>query len=370
MPAGYLRRCLLLQALPGLTARTLVGLLHHCGGVDGLWASEPAQWSLEGLPPGLVADFQRLRDRERSPDPRLDVDRQLAALESLGARALCVTDEAYPPLLRTIHDPPPLLYLRGDGDLLLRPQLAVVGARRASSPGLRAARELAAAAAEAGLVITSGLALGIDGAAHRGALDAGGGSVAVMATGVEQVYPYRHRALAQELLQSGCLLSEFPPGSEPRREHFPRRNRVISGLSLGVLVVEAALPSGSLITAGTALQQGREVFALPWSIHHPGGMGCLQLLRDGAALVRGVEDLLDELAPLVGLQRELSLPATVPATEAAQENSLLQLIGDGGVAVDELAQHSGWPVARVLAELSALELAGRIRRRGGTYSRA
>lgn len=366
------RRCLLLQALPGLSSQQLCQLLQYCGGVDALWDSDPARWPPLALPPGLAGRFCRMRDSGRAADPRVDVDAQLMALEAAAARVLCVVDEAYPPLLRTIHDPPPVLYLRGDGDLLLRPQLAVVGARRASSAGLRAARDIAAALAGAGLVVTSGLALGIDGAAHRGALDAGGGSVAVMATGIEQIYPRRHAALARDLLAGGCLVTEFPPGCGPLREHFPRRNRVISGLALGVLVVEAALPSGSLITAGTALEQGREVFTLPWSIYHPAGRGCLQLLRDGAALVQGVEDLLQELQAMVGLQRALSLPAPAPVEQPRVEcvdERLLRLIGDGCVAVDELARHSELPLARVVAALSALELAGRVRRQVGGYSR-
>src|SRR6056297_3600998 len=211
-------------------------------------------------------------------------------------------DVAYPPLLSEIHDPPEELYVRGRAEALLQPQVAVVGSRRASSAALRLASQLAGGLSTAGLAVCSGLALGVDGAAHRGALDAGGVSVGVMATGIETIYPRRHAALAAQLLQSGCLLSEFPPGTPPLRENFPRRNRIISGLSLGVLVIEAAPGSGSLITARSALEQGREVFALPWSNLHPGGRGCLQLLRDGAKMVQGVDDVLEELGALYAVQ--------------------------------------------------------------------
>ena len=205
----------------------------------------------------------------------MNVAKAKEAAQAAGAIALAIDDERYPPLLRVIHDPPPLLYVRGDPAVLQEPHLAVVGSRRASPAGLRVAQILTGQVARAGLHICSGLALGIDGAAHRGALEAGGKSVAVMATGIDTIYPHRHLALAAQLEQAGCLVTEFPPGTPPLRQNFPKRNRIISGLSLGVLVVEAALPSGSLITAGAALEQGREVFALPWSMLHDGGRGCL-----------------------------------------------------------------------------------------------
>jgi DNA processing protein len=294
-----------------------------------------------------------------------------AALAACGAQTLAISDERYPSLLRTIHDPPPLLYVRGDLQLLQQPQIAVVGSRRASPAGLRLAESLSGQLVAAGLHICSGMALGIDGAAHRGALGAGGKSIAVMATGIEQLYPARHRRLAGELLQAGCLVTEFPPGTPPRRPNFPQRNRIISGLSLGVLVVEAALPSGSLITAGTALEQGREVFALPWSMLHEGGAGCLRLLRDGAKMVQGIEDILEELGPLYTLQQDLFSP---PAQSAGQQedpvtSSVLDMVGYEAITADELIQRSPLPVARVLADLSALELAGRIERCAGGYIR-
>ncbi len=284
-----------------------------------------------------------------------------------GAHLITIDDERYPALLRLIPDPPPRLYAKGDLAVLQEPQLAVVGSRKASPAALRATDTLCGQAVAAGLHICSGLALGVDGAAHRGALRAGGRSVAVMATGIDRVYPARHRGLAAELEQRGCLVTELPPGAPPRRGHFPRRNRIVSGLSLGVLVVEAALPSGSLITAGTALEQGREVFALPWSMLHPGGAGCLRLIRDGAKMVLGIEDILEELAVLCALQRELTGAETAQPTPVA--SPLLPLLGFEAVSVDELVRSSGLAVPQVLAELASLELAGVAARCAGGYIR-
>jgi DNA processing protein len=299
----------------------------------------------------------------------MNVAKAKAAALAVDAIALALDDEQYPPLLRAIQDPPPLLYVRGDPSLLLGAQLAVVGSRRASPAALRVAQLLSGQLTHAGLHICSGMALGIDGAAHRGALDAGGKSVAVIATGIDRVYPHRHRALAAQLEQVGCLVTEFPPGTPPRRQNFPQRNRIISGLSLGVLVVEAALPSGSLITAGTALVQGREVFALPWSILHEGGRGCLQLIRDGAKMVLNVEDILEELGPLYALQQDCFETAS-PVDDVLQHESwLVDMVGFEVTALDELVQRSGRPVAQVLGELSALELAGQIARSAGGYIR-
>lgn len=299
----------------------------------------------------------------------MNVARAKAAARSVGASVLDIDDERYPALLRAIHDPPPLLYVRGDAELLREPLLAVVGSRRASPAGLRAAQTLSSQLVGAGLHICSGLALGIDGAAHRGALDAGGKSVAVMATGIDRVYPRRHHALAEQLQQAGCLVTEFPPGTPALRHNFPQRNRIISGLALGVLVVEAALPSGSLITARTALEQGREVFALPWSILHDGGKGCLHLLRDGAKMVQEPQDILDELGSLYLLQRDFATAAGAAQEVSADVSWLLPFVGYEVVALDELVQRSIRSVAQVLGELTTLELTGQVARTAGGYIR-
>lgn len=298
----------------------------------------------------------------------MNVAQAKAAARSAGATVVTIDDEHYPPLLRAIHDPPPLLYVRGDPDVLLHAQLAVVGSRRASPAGLRVAEVLSGQLASAGLHICSGMAIGIDGAAHRGALAAGGRSIAVIATGIDRVYPRRHQALAAQLEQCGCLVTEFPPGTPPLRQNFPRRNRIISGLSLGVLVIEAALPSGSLISAGTALEQGREVFALPWSMLHEGGRGCLQLIRDGAKMVLDVADILEELGPLYALQQD-STRAPPGRGQPSHASWLLDLVGFEAVTLDELVHRSARPVGQVLGELSSLELEGQVARVAGGYIR-
>ncbi len=366
------RLCLLLHSITDLDDVSLGRLLLHFGSPRALWESHPEEWQSLDLPARPVRALARARQRGAG-DPAIDTAAQLQVLESLGARVLPLTDRRYPALLRTIHDPPPLLYVRGDHTALEEAQLAIVGSRKASPAGLRAAATLAGEAAAAGLSICSGLALGIDGAAHRGALAAGGCSVAVLATGIDRIYPVRHRRLATELEQRGCLVSEFPPGVPPLRQNFPRRNRLISGLSLGVLLVEAALPSGSLITAGTALEQGREVFALPWSVFHQGGAGCLRLIRDGARMVESIEDILAELAPLYRAQQALcdadSRDLRVNSECSEQDQEILALVGFEALSADELARVSGRPMAEVLAKLSALELQGRVGRCPGGYIR-
>lgn len=371
MDATHARLCLLLHSLPNLDNRQLRQLLRYFGSPQALWAADPPALREAGASAAALADLAMARNRGQHPQAPQDVNRQLDALLAVEGRVVALGTPEYPHLLAAIHDPPPLLYLRGNAQQLHAPQLAMVGSRKASPPGVRFARELAGAAVRAGLTVTSGLALGIDGAAHHGALEAGGPSVAVMATGVESIYPRRHGQLARQLLENGCLVSEFAPLTPALPQHFPARNRIISGLALGVLVVEATLPSGSLITAGTALEQGREVFAVPWFPAHPGGRGCLRLLRDGAAMVECIDDILAELGALFQCQLEL-VPASVPGEASpavASQAWLLGLIGFEVVSVDALVQSSKRPVADVLAALSRLELERSIVRHGGGYIR-
>jgi len=369
MNAEDARLCLLLHSVTGLGDVALARILVRSGSPPALVAGGAPLWRELGL----AADVQRALARSlRRGSTTVDIAAQLATLAAMGADVLAITDPRYPPLLREIPDPPPLLYVRGDPAVLGAAQLAVVGSRKASPAGLRAAGEFAGLAVRAGLHITSGLALGIDAASHRGALAAGGCSIAVVATGIDRVYPARHRALAQELQQCGCLVSEFPLGLAPVRGNFPRRNRIVSGLSLGVLVVEAALPSGSLITARTALEQGREVFTLPWSIYHQGGAGCLYLIRDGAKMALSIEDILAELGPMYSLQQGFLAQQGPPPAQpelAAAEQSMLQRVGYERVTADELSLLSGLPIARVMAELSSLELLGLVSRERGGYIR-
>ncbi len=278
-----------------------------------------------------------------------------------------LADPRYPRLLLEITDPPPLLYVQGDANLLSTPALAIVGSRNASPQGRADARRFAETLAVRGHAIVSGLALGIDAAAHDGAL-AGGTTVAVIGTGADIVYPSTHRALAHRIAATGAIVSELPLGTKPAAHQFPRRNRIIAGLSRGVLVIEAAARSGSLITARLASECGREVFAVPGSIHSPLSKGCHQLIRQGAKLVESVDDVLDELG---GWAPSSSCLAGCDALPRQDEDDgedgepLLDLLGFDPVLPDELARRAGCTPARLAALLLDLELAGRLTRLPG-----
>jgi len=308
------------------------------------------------------------------------VDRDLHWLAQSGNNIMTCLDPDYPVLLKEISDPPALLFMHGDPDYLSQPQLAIVGSRNPSHDGLALAAEFAAHLACCGLTITSGLASGIDAASHQGALRAGGGTVAVTGTGLDRVYPARHRELAHQIAENGILLSEFPPGTGPLAANFPRRNRVISGLSLGTLVVEAALRSGSLITARAALDQGREVFAIPGSIHNPLTRGCHALIREGAKLVETGDHILEELAPLISVSLSRAerkdaagQPAVgkqVPEKLTGEYLQLLDFMGYQPVSVDQLVERSGLTPEQVSSMLLVLELEDHIvGGAGGRYTR-
>ncbi len=301
---------------------------------------------------------------------RAAAERELAALERAGARLVAWGEPDYPAPLAAVEDAPPLLSLRGDAALLRRPMLAVVGARNASANGRRFARDMALQLGGHGLVVVSGLARGIDAAAHQGALPTG--TVAVLAGGVDTVYPEENRELHQLVAERGLLLAEMPVGTEPQARHFPRRNRIISGLSLGVLVVEAALRSGSLITARFALEQGREVFAVPGSPLDPRCRGTNDLIRRGAALTESAEDVLAEIEPHlaprpapVPAPPAAPPPATGPAELALAMSRVLEHLSPSPVAVDELIRQCRLPAPVVTAVLLDLELAGRLERQAG-----
>jgi len=275
-------------------------------------------------------------------------------------RILTVADADYPQALLNIPDPPLLLYVKGRLDLLNTASLAIVGSRNATTQGLRNAEAFAKSASEAGLSVVSGLAQGIDAAAHRGGLQAAGASVAVVGTGLDKVYPASNRELAHQLAQQGCIVSEFPLGTPPLPANFPRRNRIISGLSLGCLVVEASLQSGSLITARMALDQGRDVFAIPGSIHSPQSKGCHSLIKQGAKLVESAQDILEEL----GYHHQ---PI---AADPSTEHPLFDHLGFDPVDTETLSQRSGLTVAELSAILLRLELEGAIAPLpGGRYQR-
>ncbi len=352
-----------LHGLPAIGPRRFQHLLATFASASAALSAPAGAWRALGLPAAAA-------EARRSAAVREQAAAALAWLEAPDRHLLCHDDAAYPALLAELHDAPPLLFVAGDPALLERPQLALVGSRRASRPGLDSAASFARSLAGGGFVVTSGLALGIDGAAHQGALDAGGATVAVLGTGLECLYPRRHAGLAARIVaEGGALVSELPLAAPPHASNFPRRNRIISGLSLGVLVVEASPSSGSLITARLAAEQGREVFAIPGSIHHPGARGCHQLIREGAQLVETVEDI---LAALRGWQRVPARPAPRQQcieldAAGAPEHPLLELLRAAPQSSEALAISSGLALPELLAQLTELELDGRIVCEGGCW---
>jgi DNA processing protein len=368
-----LRAWLTLVQAPGVGPRLIARLLGRFDDVEAALEADARTLRGLGIPAAAI-------DALRRPDEAA-LDTLLAWGQQEGTAILTRDDPAYPPHLAQIPDAPGVLYVRGDPSVLSDPQLAIVGSRNPTPQGSETTRGLAGFLAGCGLTITSGLALGVDGAAHRGALEAGR-TIAVLGTGLDRVYPAAHRDLARRIAEAGALVSELPPDSPARAEHFPRRNRIISGLSLGTLVTEAALGSGSLITARLALEQGREVFAVPGSIHNPLARGCHALIRDGARLVETGQDILEELAPAleaalaaagrgmpVGkgpVQTSDGMPAG-PEPDADHQR-LLAAMGHDPVAVDDLIRRTGLPADSVASMLLLLELQGRVSSyAGGRY---
>ncbi|MFT5162427.1 MAG: DNA processing protein [Alteromonadaceae bacterium] len=279
----------------------------------------------------------------------------------------------YPEYLKNIASPPLLLFIKGNPDLLHQPQLAMVGSRNLTITGQDNAMMFASQIARLGIIITSGLAIGVDGYSHRGALNGGGKTVAVLGSGLNQIYPKRHFHLAAEIIDSGALVSEFLPNQTARAENFPRRNRIISGLSQGTLVVEAAIKSGSLITAKYALEQDREVFAIPGSIHNPMSKGCHALIKQGAKLVETIHDIIEDIPLFVKhIATQANPPEatqTAPGNKSNSQSPLLAFIGFEATPVDIIAQRSNQPVEQVLGELLELEIQGDIAAVAGGYTR-
>ena len=273
-------------------------------------------------------------------------------------------DPRYPRALLDSPDPPLLFYVRGRLELLERPAIAIVGSRNATAQGLENARAFAAHLGGAGWVVVSGLALGIDGAAHEAALASGGGTIAVVGTGLDVVYPARHRALTERIATDGLIVSEFAIGTPALAENFPIRNRIIAALARGTLVVEAAVQSGSLITARLALEAGRDVFAIPGSIHSPQSRGCHALIKQGAKLVDSADDIVDELAPLAAVARKVS-GTPPPGHETPTRDPVLDALGFDPIGLDELTARTGQGAAELSARLLDLELQGRVARLPG-----
>ncbi|MFA5677824.1 MAG: DNA-processing protein DprA [Pseudomonas sp.] len=318
---------------------------------------------------GLNARIQHgiLQFQQGDERIRLAVEQSLSWLEQPDCHLLTLDSEHYPELLREISDPPWLLFVRGNPALLADPQIAMVGTRHPGPYGADTARAFARSFTEHGLTVTSGMALGIDGACHQGALDVGGQTIAVWGTGLANCYPRRHRKLADSIVaEGGALVSEQLPDTSPHAGLFPLRNRIISGLSLGTLVVEASLNSGSLITARLAMEQNRDVFAMPGSIHNPQARGCHRLLRDGATLVETVQELLQALH----LPLQAALSEAAPATVVSVKNPLWRWLGQDPVTADWLANRSDLPIHQVLQNLMELELDGHVLHTPQGYCRA
>ena len=352
-----------LTMVPGVGPKTCRGLLERFGSAGKVLDSpESSVRDVPGVGPKLAGMIARAR-RE------VDAEGELELCRTMGVRVVAREDEGYPPSLGDIPDPPSLLYVRGTIEPADQLAIALVGSRKCTPYGLRIAERLASSLARVGLTVVSGLARGIDAAAHRGALSAGGRTIAVLANGLAEVYPPEHDQLAREVADSGALISESPMRQLPLAGLFPQRNRIISGLSLGVVVVEATPRSGSLSTARHATDQNREVFAVPGPVDSLPSRGCHSLIRDGARLVETVDDILEELGPLV---REVKSRPEEPAVRhpvelslSDQERTLLGKLDDRPVSVDELIVGSGLTASQVMATLSVLEMRRLIRRLPG-----
>ena len=367
---GNVAAWLALEAVPGLGPEALRELLNQFSGPEAILEAGTLQ-----LAP-LVG--QRLA-RAIAEAPRNAAGQQLveatqAWLAQPDNHFIPRTDPRYPSQLLELSDAPAWLYVKGDPDWLARPMVAIVGSRNATQQGLRDASAFAQALSDAGLTVVSGLATGVDAAAHEGGLAGIGASVAVVGTGLDRVYPARNKALAHRLAAQGAIVSEFPLGTPPKTGHFPRRNRIISGLAMGVLVVEAALESGSLITARLAAEQGREVFALPGSIHSALSKGCHRLIKQGAKLVESAQDILEELGGRLAGYRPITTPGPQPGPgsdkDTATDAPLLDALATGPLALDQLAERLGLTVDALSVRLLSAELAGFVARLpGGLYQR-
>ncbi len=339
-------------------------LLEHFPSIDAVLSASAQQ--LRGVP-GVGRELSARIARARQ---EIDAEREIALCQQHDLAIITPQHAEFPPLLQEIPDPPGVLFSRGHWQEDDQLAIALVGTRRASHYGLRQAERLAMGLAHAGVTVISGLARGIDAAAHRAALRAGGRTIAVLGSGLLNVYPPEHVELAQAIGQAGAVLSELPPLQKPMSGTFPMRNRLISGLALGVVVVEAAQRSGALISASHAAEQGREVFAVPGPIDSPVSHGCHRLIRDGARLVESVDDILDELGPLAqslpradgGVMRH---PGELKLNE--QERTVLDAIALEATAIDQLARDIDLPIQRILATISALEIRHLIRRLSGNY---
>ena len=375
MTEPSLYQWLLLYFQEALSPRLLEGLLLHFGSPEAVLSASRAELRSLGMAATQIDEFCECLDKESL---RKSAEQSLAWSRGSEQHIIVRSDPRYPPLLREIHDPPLLLFVVGKPEALLRPQVAIVGSRRCSVDGRRSTQSFARALVQQGFSICSGLARGIDGAAHEGALDASGVTVAVMGTGADQVYPITHRKLASAIVSKGALVSELPLGSGAIASHFPKRNRIISGMSLGLIVVEAAPRSGTLISARLAMEQNRELFAVPGSIRNPLSHGPHRLIQQGAHLVDAPEQIVEHLQSLLGSQlalleeRAASIKLGGSGQEAAaslppEQAKLLESMGFDPVSVETLVERTDLPLSTVQTGLLSLELQGVVRLDAGHY---
>ena len=364
--ADSLRQWLALRKAPGIGSRRFLAILNHYQQIS---AAFEDGFKLPNFP-------TKARAYLRNPDWQ-QIDKDIHWAQQPGCAIICLTDPRYPELLKNIPDPPPLLYTKGNLNCFNDPLIAIVGSRRASKSGIQTAHDFAKEFAKYGISSSSGLALGIDSATHRGSLAGSGSTIAVLGSGIEQIYPKVNQKLAEAICDKGLLVSEHPPETPPHARHFPPRNRIISGLALGTLVVEASIKSGSLITARATMEQGREVFAIPSSIHNPMAKGCHQLIKEGAKLVETVYDVMSELKqPLSRFTHEPTTDSSPPkeqeksSAEPETQSELLQQLGFEPLSIDQLVAQTGNSVQQIQTELMDLELDGTVETLpGGLYLR-
>jgi DNA processing protein len=350
--------------LPGIGPRTMLRWLEHFADIKALFHASRDEMEAKGISAKCIQVLQQMNWQL--------IEEDLKWVQAENHHIITLEEESYPHLLKQISDPPLVLFIRGNKSILLNTQIAMVGSRKPTMLGVKNAKQFAYALAEAGLTVTSGLALGIDGASHQGALTAKGYTIGVCGTGLKHIYPTSHRSLAEKMIREGALVSEFPLNTAPYAANFPRRNRIIGGLSIGVLVVEAALKSGSLITARHALEQGREVFAIPGTIENPLARGCHHLIRQGAKLVETVNDILEELSG-----RYVACSSLTPSSNKSLDNALspshralLEQIDYEITPVDVILLRSRLTAGEVSSILLILELNGYIQSVPGGYIRA
>jgi len=354
MDSGDIKYWVGFSLIPGIGRVRFSQLENYFGSLENAWKAAPVDLKHAGLDSSSINAITSRR-------ARISLETEMEKLDRYGVKVLTWHDGDYPSRLKEIYDYPPVLYVRGS----LLPEdewyLAVVGTRRATVYGKQVTEEIVVDLAQSKITVVSGLAKGVDSIAHRSALDAGGRSIAVFACGLDIVYPAENSNLARRIIQQGALISEYPIGTRPRADNFPRRNRIMSGLSLGVLVIEADENSGAMITARLALEQNREVFAIPGSILSPVSRGTNHLIQEGAKLVRNYTDILEELN-LTAVARQMELREVIPASET--ESSLLKQLSAEPVHIDEVCRSSGLPTSTVSSTLAMMELKGLVKQVG------